>query len=299
MVAAGRTKSPGEKTDKRQRVVSGRKTRGQLEAGLARKYERLKEELKLAGSALVAFSGGVDSSLLLRVAADVLEDRVLAVIIDAPVFSREEILAAQHLASNLKVPFMTVKVDNLKVPEVVKNTEQRCYHCKLFLFSRLKKIARQKGLIEIIEGSNFDDAKDYRPGKKAVEELNIRSPLEEAGFSKDDVRNLAKYLGLPNWPKPPAACLASRIPYGQSLDRNLLGKIEKGEKILKSLGFGQVRLRHHGELARIEIDQAEFELWLKPEVREKAVTSLIGLGYRYVALDLAGYRTGSLNPERG
>lgn len=150
---------------------------------------------------------------------------------------------------------------------------------------------------EILEGSNLDEAGDYRPGRKALEELNIRSPLEEAGFTKIEIRKLAKYLGLPNWNKPSVACLASRVPYGQPLNVDILSKIEKGEKILRQQGFSQVRLRHHGEIARIEIDPGEFSRWLEPVVREKAVASLKKLGYRYVALDLDGYRMGSLNPQ--
>jgi len=267
-----------------------------LSQSLARKYERLKNELKTAGSVLVAFSGGVDSSLLLQVAVDVLKDKVLAVTVDTPLFSRQEIRAAQKLAKNLQVSLMIIKANSLELPAVAKNSKERCYYCKLFIFSRLKQIAKDKGLDKIVEGSNLDDTKDFRPGKKAIEELGIRSPLEEAGFSKNEIRQLAKYLGLPNWNKPGAACLASRIPYGQPLDRNLLSKIERGERALISLGFGQVRLRHHGEIARIEISPEEFSLWLKPGIRSRAVASLKKLGYRYVALDLEGYRTGSLNP---
>jgi len=267
-----------------------------LNPGLARKYERLKNELKSAGSVLVAFSGGVDSSLLLRVAADVLKDKVLAVTIDTPLFSRQEIQSAEKLAKHLKVSLMLIKANSLELPAVAKNSNQRCYYCKLFLFSRLKQIAKNKGLNEIVEGSNLDDNKDFRPGGKAIEELGIRSPLKETGFRKSDIRQLAKYLGLPNWKKPSAACLASRIPYGQPLDRKLLSKIERGERALISLGFGQVRLRHQGEIARIEINPEEFFRWLKPGIRSSAVASLKKLGYRYVVLDLEGYRTGSFNP---
>jgi uncharacterized protein len=204
--------------------------------------------------------------------------------------------AAQKLAKSLQVGLMIVKANSLELPAVAKNSNQRCYYCKLFLFSGLKQIAKNKGLNQIVEGSNLDDTKDFRPGKKAIKELGIRSPLEEAGFSKNEIRQLAKYVGLPNWNKPEAACLASRIPYGQPLDRKLLSKIERGERALISLGFSQVRLRHHGEIARIEINLEDFSRWLKPEIRTRAVSSLKKLGYRYVVLDLEGYRTGSLNP---
>lgn len=272
------------------------RTGRRLNQSLVRKYERLKNELKAAGSVLVAFSGGVDSSLLLRVAADVLKDQVLAVTVDTPLFSRQEMRAAQKLAKSLQVNLMIVKANSLELPAVAKNSNQRCYYCKLFLFSGLKQIAKNKGLNQIVEGSNLDDTKDFRPGEKAIKELGIRSPLVEAGFRKKDIRQLAKYLGLPNWNKPEAACLASRIPYGQPLDRKLLSKIERGERALISLGFSQVRLRHHGEIARIEINLEDFSRWLKPEIRTRAVSSLKKLGYRYVVLDLEGYRTGSLNP---
>ncbi|HAV42001.1 MAG TPA: ATP-dependent sacrificial sulfur transferase LarE [Acidobacteria bacterium] len=272
------------------------RTGRRLNQSLVRKYERLKNELKAAGSVLVAFSGGVDSSLLLRVAADVLKDQVLAVTVDTPLFSRQEMRAVQKLAKSLQVNLMIVKANSLELPAVAKNSNQRCYYCKLFLFSGLKQIAKNKGLNQIVEGSNLDDTKDFRPGEKAIKELGIRSPLVEAGFRKKDIRQLAKYLGLPNWNKPEAACLASRIPYGQPLDRKLLSKIERGERALISLGFSQVRLRHHGEIARIEINLEDFSRWLKPEIRTRAVSSLKKLGYRYVVLDLEGYRTGSLNP---
>jgi uncharacterized protein len=268
----------------------------QLDTSLARKYERLKNELKAAGSVLVAFSGGVDSSLLLRVAADVLKDQVLAVTVDTPLFSRQEMRAAQKLAKSLRVNLMIVKANSLELPAVAKNSNQRCYFCKSFLFSGLKQIAKNKGLNQIVEGSNLDDTKDFRPGKKAIKELGIRSPLVEAGFRKKDIRQLAKYLGLPNWDKPSAACLASRIPYGQPLDRKILSKIERGERALISLGFSQVRLRHHGKIARIESSPEECSRWLKPGIRTRALSSLKKLGYRYIVLDLEGYRTGSLNP---
>lgn len=152
------------------------------------------------------------------------------------------------------------------------------------------------GLNRVLEGSNLDDAADYRPGRRALKELGVYSPLAEAGLTKAEIRCLARYLGLPNWNKPQTACLASRIPYGQPLDRAILEKIEKGEEIIRQLGFSQVRLRHHGEIARIEIDPKEFLLWFKPGISEKVVADLKKLGYRYITLDLDGYRAGSLNP---
>ena len=297
IMADARSRLRGRQARSRPKAVKSGRISEQLEAGLIQKYERLKEEIKSAEGALVAFSGGIDSSLLLRVATDVLGKRATAVIVDSPLFSRQEIQAARRLAADLKVYLMTVQVNSLEVPGVAKNTDKRCYYCKFSIFARLKEAAREMGLNQVLEGSNLDDAADYRPGRKALRELGISSPLAEAGLTKAEIRQLARYLGLPNWNKPQAACLASRIPYGQQLDLAILKKIEKGEKIIRQQGFSQVRLRHHGELARIEIDWKEFLLWFKPGISEKVVASLKKLGYRYITLDLDGYRPGSLNPS--
>jgi len=296
IMADARGRLRGRQARSRPKAVKSGRISEQLEAGLIQKYERLKEEIKSAEGALVAFSGGIDSSLLLRVATDVLGKRVTAVIVDTPLFSRQEIQAARRLAADLKVNLITVQIDSLEIPGVAKNTDKRCYYCKFTLFSRLKELAREMGLNRVLEGSNLDDSADFRPGREALKELGIYSPLAEAGLTKAEIRRLARYLGLSNWNKPQAACLASRIPYGQPLDRAILEKIEKGEEIIRQQGFSQVRLRHHGEIARIEIDPKEFPLWLKPGISEKVVANLKKLGYRYVTLDLDGYRTGSLNP---
>ena len=296
IMADARGRLRGRQARSRPKAVKSGRISEQLEAGLIQKYERLKEEIKSAEGALVAFSGGIDSSLLLRVATDVLGKRATAVIVDSPLFSRQEIQAARRLAADLKVNLKTVQINSLEIPGVAKNTDKRCYYCKFSLFSRLKELAREMGLNRVLEGSNLDDSADFRPGRKALKELGIYSPLAEAGFTKAEIRRLARYLGLPNWNKPQAACLASRIPYGQPLDRVILEKIEKGEEIIRQLGFSQVRLRHHGEIARIEIDPKEFLLWFKPGISEKVVADLKKLGYRYITLDLDGYRAGSLNP---
>ncbi|MCR4410207.1 MAG: ATP-dependent sacrificial sulfur transferase LarE [Candidatus Saccharicenans sp.] len=259
------------------------------------KYQRLVEILKSFDGLLVAFSGGVDSSLLLKAAADS-GVKVLAVTVDSPIYHRQEINNALKIARKLGVPFRLVKSDDYLREDFKKNDLLRCYHCKLAIFSRLKEIARKEGLSAVVEGSNLDDERDYRPGRRALAELGIRSPLKEAGLGKSEIRFLAKSFGLPNWDQPANACLATRIPYGQPVELKWLERIAAGENFLRKMGFSQVRLRHHGELARIEVWPEELSLVISQPNREKIVRRLKQLGWKYVAFDLEGYRTGSLNP---
>ncbi|HAR36446.1 MAG TPA: ATP-dependent sacrificial sulfur transferase LarE [Acidobacteria bacterium] len=262
-----------------------------------RKYRRLVRILKPQGSLLVAFSGGVDSSLLLRAAVEALGNKVLAAVVDSPIVHREEIRTARSIARQLGVPLRTVRSDDYLAEEFKKNSPLRCYVCKRALFRRLLDLARKEGLAGVVEGSNLDDELDYRPGKKALQELGVRSPLKEAGLRKAEIRLLARHFRLPNWDRPANACLATRIPFGQPVEPEWLEKIDRGESFLKKLGFSQVRLRHHGETARIEVRPEEISLAVKPENRPKIIDRLKKLGWTYVTFDLEGYRTGSLNPS--
>jgi uncharacterized protein len=267
-----------------------------LTPALGKKYQRLKKILEGMGSGLVAVSGGVDSSLLLAVAKEVLGEKVRAVIFTGPLFPEEEIKRAESLGRRLKVKYEKLSSDYWRAEEFRKNEPERCYYCKLAMFSRLKTLAREYGLAWVMEGSNLDDDLDYRPGKKALSQLGIRSPLHEAGFRKKDIRELARFLGLPNWQAPSRACLASRIPYYQTIELDRLVRIAEAEKFLYQAGFTQVRVRDHGEMARVEILPEEFNKFISGTLKNQISRRLHRLGWKFVALDLDGYRTGSLNP---
>lgn len=271
------------------------KERGLNQKETLAKYRHLVEILRSLDSLLVAFSGGVDSSLLLKAAADS-GVKVLAVTVDSPIYHRQEINTALKIARKLGVPFRLVKSDDYLREDFKKNDLLRCYHCKLAIFTRLREIARQEGLSAVAEGSNLDDERDYRPGKRALSELGVRSPLKEAGLSKPEIRWLARSFGLPNWDLPANACLATRIPYGQPVELKWLKRIAAGETFMRKMGFSQVRLRHHGELVRIEVWPQELALVISQPNREKIIRRLKKLGWKYVSFDLEGYRTGSLNP---
>lgn len=244
---------------------------------------------------MVAFSGGVDSALLLRVAVEALGERALAVTAVSPIHSAFEAEEATCLAQEMGARHRLIEADPLADEHVAGNPPDRCYHCKRALFTRLLELARSEGLGAVVEGSNVDDRGDYRPGEKALEELGVLSPLREAGFTKAEVRELSRELGLSSWSKPPYACLATRVPYGEKLTPERLQRVDAGERFLRGMGLKQVRVRDHGRIARIEAPLAELELLVREENRARVVSELRRLGYDYVTVDLEGYRSGSMN----
>jgi uncharacterized protein len=260
------------------------------------KYERLKKIIEEMGSIVIGFSGGVDSTLLLKVAHDILKDKVIAVIGKSETYPEEEFNEAIKLAEFIGARYKIVtteETDNLKFAE---NPPDRCYYCKTELFSKLKEIAEAEGIRWIADGTNADDVKDFRPGLRAVKENNIRSPLLEAGLTKNEIRELSRLLGLPTWDKPSFACLSSRFPYGMPIDREKLKKIDKAESFLRKLGLKVFRVRLIDEnTVRIEAGKEEFKKFFEDDFRVKVVNELKNLGFIYITLDLEGYRTGSMN----
>jgi len=266
-----------------------------MQTELKEKHDRLKEILSSYGDLLVAYSGGVDSSLLLRVAADVLGDRVMAVIADSPTFPASERKYAKAAARRIGVRHKIIRSGELSDGRFSSNPPERCYWCKRSLLARLKKIASAEGISKIAVGAQKDDLKDYRPGGRAVRECGAVSPLLEAGFSKGDVRKLSRRLGISGWRREAAACLASRIPYGEPIDGKKLRRIERAENIIVGKGFRGVRVRCHGDTARIEVEPSQIGRLSGKRLRAEITAKLKKLGFRFVCVDLEGYRTGSLN----
>ena len=267
---------------------------------LKTKAQRLKEIFQSMGKVLVAFSGGVDSTLLLKVAQDTLGDgNVLAVTASSPLYPERELAGVKKLIRTLGARHRVIESNELEISGFSKNPPNRCYYCKRKLFGELLEVAKEEGLSFIVEGSTLDDDKDHRPGRIAVQELGIRSPLKEASFTKAEVRELSKGLRLPTWDKPSFACLASRFPYGEEIDEEGLRRVDEAEEFLFGLGFKQVRVRHYGNLARIEILKEEMSRLIDGLLREKVTGRLKEIGYRYVTLDLQGFRSGSMNEVLG
>ncbi len=261
---------------------------------LREKEKHLESILQSVGSALVAFSGGVDSSYLLYKAGEVLgQDRVLAVTAASPLFPAQETARARDFAREHGFSHLVIQSQALSNNMVTRNPPERCYYCKQALFSELLEIAHKKKLARVLDGANVDDTGDYRPGLKAARELGVRSPLLEAGLAKEQVRQLSREAGLPTWNQPAAACLASRIPYGEPLTTEKLEMIAAGEEFLTSLGYQGVRLRCHGAIARLEVPPGDFARLLAE--KDRVVSHLKKLGLVYVTLDLEGLRSGSMN----
>ena len=267
-----------------------------MDKSVEEKFARLKGIFVSMGRVIVAYSGGVDSTFLLRVAGDSLgNENVLAVTALSPLFPERELAGAKRMAQEMGVKHILIESNELEIDGFSKNPSNRCYFCKKELFEEMQNLARKEAISFVAEGSTLDDEKDHRPGRRAIQELGIRSPLQEARFTKEDVRELSRTLGLSTWEKPSFACLASRFPYGEEITPERLRMVDEAEDFLFSLGFKQVRVRHYQSLARIEVYPEEVSRLMNGSLREKVVNRLKKIGYRYVTLDLQGFRSGSMN----
>lgn len=266
-----------------------------IDAETQAKYEHLQTILRDMESVLVAYSGGVDSALLLKVAHDVLGTRAKGAIASSPAYAAEETEEALAVAEHMGIPVITLETHELEDDRYVINDFNRCYFCKTELFAQLQPLAKQQNLRYIAYGVNKDDDGDFRPGQRAAREFSVRGPLKEAGMGKREIRSVARLLGVPVWDKPAMACFSSRIPYGTKVDVTTLRMIYKAEKLLRDLGFRQVRVRHHDKIARIEVERTELPRLFEDEVSRIVTDGLRKLGYMYVTVDLLGYRTGSMN----
>ena len=262
---------------------------------LHEKQKKLKEYLSELGSVAVAFSSGVDSTFLLRTAHEVLGDKVIAITARSCSFPGRELKEAEEFCKSEGIRHIIIESEELAIEGFRQNPKNRCYLCKKELFTKMKETAEKNGIQYVAEGSNLDDDGDYRPGLQAVAELLIKSPLRYAGLTKDDIRTLSKEMGLDTWNKPSFACLASRFVYGETITEEKLGMVDKAEQLLLDLGFHQVRVRIHGDIARIEVLPEEFGKLTEDGVRNEVNMKFRSFGFGYVTMDLEGYRTGSMN----